>query len=67
MPDITMCEGNDCPHKEKCYRFMATPNIYQTYFAEPPITKSNKCDYYWGENSKSIWTIVDDKSKSDNI
>ena len=31
MPDITMCTGN-CPVKENCYRYMATPNPYgQTY------------------------------------
>jgi hypothetical protein len=63
MPDITMCKGNDCPHKEKCYRFMATPDIYQTYFMEPP-NKENKCDYYWGENAKSIWVESNDEIKS---
>ena len=31
MPDIAMCTGN-CPVKENCYRYMATPNPYgQTY------------------------------------
>ena len=31
MPDITMCTGN-CPVKENCYRYMATPNPYgQSY------------------------------------
>ena len=27
MPDIAMCTGN-CPVKENCYRYMATPNPY---------------------------------------
>lgn len=31
MPDLAMCTGN-CPVKENCYRYMATPNPYgQTY------------------------------------
>jgi len=55
MPDITMCPGTNCPHKEKCYRFMAKPSEYwQSYFTEPPI-KDGKCEYYWGENAESIW------------
>jgi hypothetical protein len=55
MPDITMCKGTDCPHKEKCYRFMAKPSEYwQSYFTEPPI-KDGKCDMYWGENQINIW------------
>lgn len=48
MPDITMCEGTNCPHKEKCYRFTAKPSEFrQSYFVEPPI-KDGKCDHYWG-------------------
>lgn len=31
MADICMCTGN-CPIREKCYRYMATPNPYgQSY------------------------------------
>jgi hypothetical protein len=34
MPDITMCMGRDCPQREKCYRFTATPNPHrQSYSA----------------------------------
>jgi hypothetical protein len=55
MADITMCVGTDCPHKESCYRFTATPNEYrQSYFMSPPI-KDGKCDMYWGENQINIW------------
>jgi hypothetical protein len=59
MPDISMCKGGNCPHKEKCYRFMAEPSYYQTYFAEPP-NKGDKCDYYWGENAQSIWLQLEE-------
>jgi hypothetical protein len=49
MPDISMCQGKDCPLKETCYRFKAKPNeLYQSYFIEPPFDKKEKkCDYYW--------------------
>lgn len=60
MPDITMCEGTDCPHKEKCYRYTAKPSEFrQSYFAEPPI-KDGKCDHYWGEQAEAIWNQLKD-------
>ena len=65
MPDITMCSGENCPAKEKCYRYTAKPSQFrQSYFTEPPI-KNGKCDHYWGEQAESIWNqlkdIVNDK------
>lgn len=54
MPDITMCLGSNCPHKEKCYRYRAKPSDYQSYFMKPPI-KEGKCEYYWGENAQGIY------------
>ena len=51
MPDITMCKGqvggNICPYKDKCYRYTAKADEYQSYFADLPL-KDGKCDYYWG-------------------
>lgn len=46
MPDITMCKGTDCPLKENCYRFTATPGEWQwqSWFAEPPI-EGEDCEY----------------------
>lgn len=50
MPGISMCKGENCPIKEYCYRFKATPNQFaQAYFTEPPI-KDNNCNYFWPEN-----------------
>jgi hypothetical protein len=47
MPDITKCEGTDCPLKENCYRFTATDSgLNQSYFEPPPI-KDGKCDEFW--------------------
>jgi len=61
-PDITMCKGTDCPVKESCYRYIAKPNDYQSWFTEPPI-KDNKCDMYWGENAEGIWKQLKDITK----
>lgn len=43
--DIAMCFGTDCELKEKCYRCLAKPDKYQTYFTEVPI-KDNKCESF---------------------
>lgn len=41
MPDLTMCTGN-CPVKENCYRYMATPNPYgQTFSILEPVCLPN--------------------------
>lgn len=47
MPDICMCRGNDCPLKEKCYRYKAIRSKYfQTYFTLIPY-KDGKCPHFW--------------------
>lgn len=47
-----MCKGKDCPLKENCYRYTATPSCYQTFFVNPPYNREKReCDYYW-ENKK---------------
>lgn len=47
MPDISKCTGDNCPHKEKCYRFTSPGSIdYQSYFVTPPIKEDNTCDYF---------------------
>jgi hypothetical protein len=58
-----MCVGTDCPYKEKCYRYTATPNEYrQSYFTTPPI-KDGKCEMYWGENAQLAWKDLKDIMK----
>jgi hypothetical protein len=58
-PDITMCPGTNCPHKESCYRFTAKRGNYQSFFTNSPI-KDGKCDYFWGENAQSVWNQLQD-------
>lgn len=46
MPDITMCiNGKDCPKHEECYRYMAKPDIYQSYTMY--YQKDKACDSFW--------------------
>lgn len=48
MPDIAMCHGEDCPSKQTCYRFLATPSEYrQSYFYPTPEVVDGKCIEYW--------------------
>lgn len=51
MADITMCKGEMCANKEKCYRFTAPANPYwQSYYIPSPI-KNGHCDEFW-DNSE---------------
>ena len=51
--DITKCSGQNCPVKEKCYRFTAPDSQYQSYFVIPPIKTTEEgeldCEHYWGK------------------
>ena len=67
--DISKCSGEDCPIKEKCYRFTApTSEFMQSYFFKPPLEIKDgvfTCEMYWGEQADAIWKqlkdITDDK------
>lgn len=37
MSDIVKCEGEGCPIREKCYRFMAIDDDYQAYLIKTPF------------------------------
>ena len=52
MPDITKCTGEGCTKKDTCYRFTSKPDIYQSYFKDPPI-KDGECEYYWETSIKT--------------
>lgn len=55
MPDITQCCNRDCPLRDKCYRYRAIPDDYQSFaFFEPEyrfIKRTNskvpECSYFW--------------------
>ena len=53
MADITKCTGENCPLKDRCYRFTAKADEYrQAYFGAPPI-KEGKCEYFWEVGKRS--------------
>lgn len=59
MPDISMCSGENCPLKEKCYRHKAKPSDYQTYFLNPPVKEDGTCEYFWKIEEHDTWSEVD--------
>ena len=46
MPDISMCMHDTCPSKEKCYRYKAVPNGYQSYSNFQNDPNKVKCDHF---------------------
>jgi hypothetical protein len=47
MPDITMCDNWNCPSQNECYRFIAEPDMYQSYAYFEIEEGENKCEYFW--------------------
>jgi benzoyl-CoA reductase/2-hydroxyglutaryl-CoA dehydratase subunit BcrC/BadD/HgdB len=55
MADITMCCGDACKKKSKCYRYTANAHPYrQSFFAVVPLNVAEEdgkevqtCDYFW--------------------
>ena len=51
MPDITMCDGDDCPMKHKCWRYEAPPTPESQSYVEPPFKVDDDgiatCELYW--------------------
>lgn len=45
MPDIAMCQENECPKRELCYRYRAVPELYQWYM-KPESYDKNGCSAY---------------------
>ena len=56
MADITMCINEFCPIKEKCYRYMATPNEFWQSYGEFNFIKTDRetteCDGYISNKHK---------------
>lgn len=62
-PDISMCEGIDCPLKETCYRYLATPSYWQSYSNFYEYIENGKCEHYWECESKSTLKRLDIANK----
>lgn len=59
MPDITMCKNLNCEVRSKCYRYMATPSIQQSYFFGNLTNK--KCENYMSVRYSSSAKMVEVK------
>ena len=55
MPDIAMCKNEECPKKETCYRYKATPCCYQTY-SNFKYEKDIGCKWFWNTEVED-WLI----------
>ncbi len=48
MPDISMCQDEQCPSRETCYRFKAKPDLLmQAYGHFGREDGAERCGYYW--------------------
>ena len=49
MADISMCNAEECPKKDTCYRYNAPANPYwQSYIMwEKDKDFTRECEYYW--------------------
>ena len=48
MADITMCNNDKCPLRQKCFRYMATPSPYwQPYYCMDEEEPVEDCMYFW--------------------
>lgn len=56
MPDISMCENNDCPSAKKCYRHEAKPSSRQTFATFEVPDGKDRCSHFvpvWPSVSKN--------------
>ena len=45
MADIAKCNRDDCPKCKTCFRFLATPSQYQSFFIIDEVDEN--CKEYW--------------------
>jgi hypothetical protein len=48
MPDLAMCQHDECPAAKRCYRHEATPSQYPMtqFYAEFAPDESGKCEAF---------------------
>lgn len=58
MPDITKCINEECPIKDKCWRFTSPNSMYQ---AVSTFKYEDGCRYYWPNSD-----MISKPKKSEN-
>lgn len=69
MPDITKCIAEDCPLKQKCYRYTSEAGVWQSYFLDAPyeiVDGKFTCEMYLGDNAESIWNELKNITKGND-
>lgn len=65
MADISMCRNIFCSSRNSCYRFIATPDTYQTYGNFEVLEGEDKCSYYWSTKIEDqTWGRAFDKNNN---
>jgi len=57
LPDISKCDGKNCPLKETCYRYTSIPSEFmQAWFSKAPYGEEKKegCEYYWDDEEYKL-------------
>lgn len=50
MSDISMCKNPHCSLALHCHRYLAVPDLYQTYIIlEQSVKTKEDCEHYWEE------------------
>lgn len=60
MPDIAMCQVEDCPKRAQCYRYTACPSHYQSYIVGQPRLPDGSCDMFWPNTNEAAKTDAAD-------
>jgi len=50
MADISMCTNKECPSKEDCWRFQASPSEWQSYVGHIFDPATGKCSSFYPMN-----------------
>ncbi len=53
MPDISMCKNNQCPSKNKCFRYMAIANPHRQSYAGFTVDMNDRCSSFVNINNYS--------------
>lgn len=46
MPDISMCQNEECTRKTECYRYMAKPSEYRQAYGDFNCKPGDEIDYF---------------------
>ena len=69
MADITKCTYEDCPVKNKCYRYTSEVGVLQSYFLDAPyqiVEGKFTCEMFLCDNAEAIWNQLKNITDENN-